>query len=142
MQRYASKPVTINTPIDELYNRLSDFSVYQERLNEMPEEIKARVGDVKFTADTIVITAAPVGEIPFEVVERTAPTRISLKAANSPVPVFLRLELTQISSDQTEVVSVIEAEIPMMLRPMVGGKLQEAADQFALLIGQFFNNQA
>ena len=36
--------------------------------------------------------------------------------------------------NDTEVASVIDVEIPAMLRPMIGGKLQEAAEKFNELI--------
>lgn len=141
MATYKSKPVRINAPVAEVFDKVSDFSKYQNRLEELPEDIRAKIGQVRFTPDSIVITAAPVGEMAFEVVERTAPSRVRLSAANSPVAMELRLDLTDAGADTTDVVSCIEVDIPAVLRPMVGGKMQEAADKFGELIATFFNRK-
>ncbi len=137
MAKYSSKPVVIDAPIETAYARLSDFSAYQSRLDELPDEIRGKIGEVRFTPDSIVINAAPVGEMVFEVTDRVAPKHVALKAKNSPVPMMLSLDLSE-AGDKTGVVSTIDVEIPVVLRPMVGGKMQEAADKFAELIGTFF----
>ncbi len=46
------------------------------------------------------------------------------------------LELTPKGDDATEAVTKINVELPMMLRPLVGPKLQDAAEQFSKLLGQ------
>ncbi len=138
MSTYSSKPVVIDAPVEMAFERLSDFSAYQSRLDELPDDIRAKIGDVRFTPDSIVITAAPVGEMAFEVSERVAPSHVSLTAKNSPVPMSLSLNLTPAGPESTTVVCVIDVDIPVVLRPLVGGKMQEAADKFADLIGTFF----
>lgn len=139
MATYSSNSVSLDAPIDIVFDRLSDFSQYQERLESLPEEAKAKIGQVRFTADSIIITAAPVGDIIFEVSERVRPNHIALKAANSPVQMELHINLTETSSESTSMTSTIEVYIPAMLRPMVGGKMQEAADKFAELVSGLFN---
>lgn len=142
MSKYTSKPVVINTPVEAAFERLSDFSAYQERLDEMPDEIRQRIGDVRFTTDSIVITAAPVGEMAFEVIERVKPSLVTLQAKNSPVPMALSISLTADGDESTRVEASIDVDIPAVLRPMVGGKMQEAADKFAELISTFFRGDA
>lgn len=107
----------------------------------IPQEVRDKVGNVRFDADSITIEAAPVGEITLEVVERIAPTRVKLQAKSSPVPMNLLIELDPKSADSTAVVTSIDVDIPMFLRPMVGGKMQEAADKFGELIGSFFGGK-
>ena len=51
----------------------------------------------------------------------------------------LHINLTETSPESTSMTSTIEVDIPAMLRPMVGGKMQEAADQFAELVSGLFN---
>ncbi|MCM1110196.1 MAG: SRPBCC family protein [Clostridium sp.] len=138
MALYSSKPVVIDQPAELLYQRLSDFSTYQERLDQIPEDVRRKVGDVRFTPDSILINAAPVGEIAFEVTERVAPSLVVLKAKNAPVDMSLRLELTPEGEEKSSVISSIDVDIPVFLRPMVGGKMQEAADKFAELLATFF----
>lgn len=138
MAKYTSKPVTVNRPINEVYSGISNIKGYQEKLDALPDEARAKIGDVKFSEDSITINAVPVGEITFTVVERKEPNKIVLQSAQSPVPLKLSVDLTDRTADTTDIVSEIDVDIPAFLRPMVGGKLQEAADQFGNLIKTFF----
>ena len=104
----------------------------------MPEEAKQKIGDVQFTDDSISINAAPVGQLKFVVKERIAPSKVTLEAAQSPVPLRLVVELEPDGDDAAIATSIIDVEIPVMLRPLVGGKLQEASDKFGELLKTFF----
>lgn len=138
MARYSSKPIEIAQPVEGIFERLSDFSKYQEKLDELPANLREKIGDVSFTPDSIIINAAPVGEIAFEVIERIAPKHVKLQAKNAPVPMFLIMDFEPDGEDAAKVTSTIDVEIPAMLRPMVGGKMQEAANKFGEMLGNFF----
>lgn len=138
MATYKSKQVTISHPIEEVYEKISNIGAYQQKLDSLPAEVKDKLGDVRFEPDAIVITAAPVGEIRFAVKERIKPSSVKLSAEQSPVPLTLSVNLTPDSDSSTCAVSQIDVEIPAMLKPMVGGKMQEAADKFGELITTFF----
>lgn len=138
MATYKSKQVTISHPIEEVYERISNIGAYQQKLDSLPAEVKDKLGDVRFEPAAIVITAAPVGEIRFAVKERIKPSSVKLSAEQSPVPLTLSVNLTPDSDSSTNAVSQIDVEIPAMLKPMVGGKMQEAADKFGELITTFF----
>ena len=138
MATYKSKQVTISHPIEEVYEKISNIGAYQQKLDSLPAEVKDKLGDVRFEPDAIVITAAPVGEIRFAVKERIKPSFVKLSAEQSPVPLTLSVNLTPDSDSSTSAVSQIDVEIPAMLKPMVGGKMQEAADKFGELITTFF----
>ena len=91
------------------------------------------IGDVRFSHDSITLVTPQVGELQFDVVERKENERMVLSATKSPIPLTLAVNLKGVEND-TEVASVIDVEIPAMLRPMIGGKLQEAAEKFNELI--------
>ena len=93
---------------------------------------------MQFTDDSISINAAPVGQLKFVVKERIAPSKVTLEAAQSPVPLRLVVELEPDGDDAAIATSIIDVEIPVMLRPLVGGKLQEASDKFGELLKTFF----
>lgn len=139
MSTYSSKPTTVNRPAAEIYSRFSDLSNLQDQLKNLPEEQRAKIGDVKFDADSIAIVTPQVGEIKFQVVERVPVSKIVFGSPSSPVPLSMTLTLNPVDDNSTEVVTAIDVEIPMMLRPLIGGKLQEAADQFSKLMSQLSN---
>lgn len=136
MSTYKSKPVTVNRPAGQLFDRFSDLSFLQERMHELPAEELAKVGEVKFDSDSLTIVTPQMGEIKFSVLERVSPNKIVFGAAGSPIPITMTVTFTPHGEEETEVVSAIDIEIPAMLRPFIGPKLQQASDKFGELISQ------
>lgn len=134
MAKYSSKPATLTIPIDVAFDRISNVSSFKERIEAIPAEQREKMGKVTFTENSITLSTSQIGELRFDVTERKEPNRIVFSSANSPVPLSLSMDLTEKSANETEVVTTIDIEIPAMLRPMIGGKLQEAADKFTELI--------
>lgn len=134
MSAYKGQPAVVNRPVAELYERLSTLDTFADRLAGLPEEVRAKVGDVEFEKDAIVINTPQVGQLRLEIIERVAPSRIVLGAVGSPVPAKVIVELEEIDADTTRLTPSMDVEVPMMLRPFVGPKLQQAADQFGSLL--------
>lgn len=137
MSQYKGKPYIVNKSRQTLFERLGDFSILAAHIHELPEEMRSKLGTVTFPdADTMAFTAPGVGEMKFRIVERNAPERIRLLADTGMVPIYVILDLAEEAADKTSVSATIDADIPMMLRPLIGGKLQEAADKFGEMFGQ------
>ena len=136
MAKYESKPVAVNQPIEALFDRFSDISLFQQKIEEIPAEERAKIGDVTFEADAICINTPQVGQLKFQVTERTAPGHIVFSAVGSPIPLSMVIDIKSISESASEVVTAIDVEIPAMWRPLIGGKMQEAADKFGEMIGK------
>ena len=132
MAKYTSKPATVDMAFADLTERLSDFSRLQSKLDELPAERKAQIGDVTFTTDSIDIVTPQVGQISLKATERR-PGHLSLTAAKSPVPMALSLNYEAQGSDKSSVVAEIDVELPAMLRPLVGPALQKAVDQMGAM---------
>ncbi|MCC8176681.1 MAG: hypothetical protein LUC85_05440 [Bacteroidales bacterium] len=136
MSTYASKPALIPRPAHDIYDRFNDLTVLETQLNNLPQEQRDKIGDVRFTPDSIEINTPQVGKIEFKVVDRQPYNKITFGTPSSPIPLTMDLELTPKGDDATEAVTKINVELPMMLRPLVGPKLQDAAEQFSKLLGQ------
>lgn len=133
MAGYTGKTAHVEVAKDKVYERLSDFSAYNEMLEKLPAEAREKIGNVKFTPDAILIEAAPVGEIKLSVTERIPGERVVLTAENSPVPMHLTVALGE-SGTGTDLTPTIDVEVPAMLKPFVGPKMQQAADQFGAML--------
>lgn len=140
MAIYKGKAVTVDQPAQIFFDRISNLKSFQARLSELPEEARKQMGDVRFTDDEIVINAPGVGELVFKIVERIAPQSMRMQAQNSPVPFFIDIKLKPVDGNTTEVSTNLDVEIPTMLRPLIGGKMQEAADKFSEMFQNFFGN--
>lgn len=137
MSKFTGKPHRVNRPRTEIFDQLSNLSKISERLDTLPEDLRQRLGTVNFPDnETMAFTAPGVGEMKFRIVERNEPDSVKFLAETGVVPINVTLDLAEADADATDVTATIEAEIPMMLRPLVGGKLQEAADQFGKMFGQ------
>lgn len=136
MSLYSGKPVTVARPIDDIYGKISSLDAYADKLNNLPQEAREKIGDVRFENSAIIINTPQVGELRLEITEREAPTRVVLSAIGSPVPAKVVVQLSKISDESTQITPAMDVEIPMMLRPFIGSKLQQAADQFGDLIGR------
>lgn len=140
MAKYESKPTAVNQPIEVLFDRFSDISLFQQRIDEIPAEERAKLGDVTFEADAICINTPQIGQLKFKVTQRTAPGHIVFSAVGSPIPLSMIIDITAINEYSSEVVTAIDVEIPAMLRPLIGGKMQEAANRFGEMIGKLNGN--
>ncbi len=137
MSKYTGKPHRVNRPRTEIYDQLANLSKISERIDSLPEDLRQRLGTVNFPDnETMAFTAPGVGEMKFRIVERNAPDSVKFLAETGVVPINVIIDLNEADAAATDVTATIDAEIPMMLRPLIGGKLQEAADQFGKMFGQ------
>lgn len=132
MATFSGKPVVLDRPAAEIADKFADLTQLQPMLDALPEEERAKIGDITLTRDDIVMQTPQVGAITLRVVERT-PQIIRFNAMGAPVAMSLLVHLTD-KGQSTEVLSEMEVDIPIFLKAMLGGTLQKAADQFSDLI--------
>lgn len=136
MSRYTGTPAIVDRPIEAVFDRLSSLDTFSQSLENLPQEAKDKIGDVRFEPDAIIINTPQVGELRLEVVERVRPERIVLGAVGSPVPASIIVDMKSLRPESTELTPAMEVEIPAMVRPFVGPKLQQAANQFGAMIAK------
>ncbi|MDE6266195.1 MAG: hypothetical protein K2M07_02455 [Muribaculaceae bacterium] len=136
MSKYSGKPSVVNRPNTELYSKLSNIDAMRERFEQIPEEIKAKAGQLRFEDERLIIVTPQVGEISFIIKERKEPERVVYSAEKSPIPLDLVVDLKEHTPQTTEVTTSIEVDLPIMLRPLVGPQMQMAADKLGELISQ------
>ena len=133
MATFTSKAVTIDKPAADIVEKFSDLSRLQEIMDQLPEDQRAKIGDVSLNKDNIIINTTQVGQIKFEIVER-AEDHITFNAVGAPVPLKLVIKLKPLTAESTELTTNMEVDIPPFLKAMVGGAMQKAVDQFSGLM--------
>lgn len=123
-----------------IYNRIYDFSKFEELIDKLPEEVRSQLGEVKFTADSIVIPHNMLGQITLRVSERVADKRIAMQAENAPIPMFMAINLDAKGDNATDVQTSIDVDIPAMLKPMIGPKIEPMLKQSAEKFGEMIAN--
>lgn len=113
----------------DAYGRITNLGSMQDKIAALPDDIKAKVGDLTLTDDTITLNSTPMGALTLKVSERVEGRRVAYQAQGAPVPVILAVNIEPKGDAACEVVAAIDVELPAMLKPMVGPKLQEAASK-------------
>lgn len=133
MSTYTSKAVTVPVAASTISDKFSDLSKLEGAIDNLPADERAKIGEIKFEPDSLSIHTQQVGELKFQVTERT-PEKIVFKTVTSPLPLDMVVNLRPIAADKTEITTAINVEIPAMLRPFIGGMMQKAADSFGELM--------
>lgn len=135
MAKYTGKPAIVDIPAAQIAEKFDDLSQLSGYTDKIPAEERAKMGDLRFERDAIIIKNPAVGEMAFKVVEHNA-DRVVFRA-DGMLPLTINVNLKALESgSKTEVTTVLDIEIPAMLRPLIGGKLQQVADTFGDLIGK------
>lgn len=135
MSKFVSKPTRVNRSPEEISSKFDDLSTLQNLVDQLPEDQKSKLGDVKFDRDTIAIHTSQVGDITFKITDRT-PNRIEFQAIGSPVPVELDVNISPVEDEVSEVTVCFDVQIPAMLRPLVAPHMQKAVDMLGDMIGK------
>lgn len=148
MSKYQSEVKIIQASQYQVWNRISNFSAYQSMKEMMPQEqkemIKAKlaeesqgkvqISNASFTEDTISCKVNGM-DVTMRVVEREEPMKcVKLVADNSPIPATVWVQLLPKEAYQTKCRVTFEVDIPFFLKPIVGKKLDGAADQLAEML--------
>ncbi len=138
MAKYTGKPTIVNKSAESLFEKFSNLQNLQEKVESLPEDVKAKMGTVRFTEDSFIIVTPQVGEVALKIKERVAPSKIVFCTENSPLPLELSVNFEAKDAEVTEVYTAIEVDVPMMLRPIVGPQLQKAADGFGETLSKLY----
>lgn len=139
MATYKSDEVRLKASAESVFAKLGNFESLKELLaqvpaDRIPADKKEMFDSIKLTDDSIELPGGPIGSLLLKVVERTAPSRITLKGEGTPVPLQLQLDLKPVDESSCLAQAVIDLEIPAMLRPMISGPMQKMTDQFGSVL--------
>lgn len=135
MTTVKSEKRAINASARRVYEKLSDLDNLKALLDRVPvdnipEDKRAMMENLKITSDSISIPAGPVGEIKLRIADKMPYSLISLQGEGAPVPLNMQLEIESTGEETSEVQITVNLDIPVMLKPMVSGPLKKIADQF------------
>lgn len=138
MSTYTGKAVTLPRPVEEIYAKVADLTQYKDLVENLPEEQKAKLNGVRFQDDAICMDAPAIGQLKLRISERVPRERVGFTAEGSPIPLNLTISLRPEGDAQTVVTPAVALEVPAMLRPFIGNKVQEAADKFGEVFTSLF----
>jgi hypothetical protein len=129
MTTYESEIKTILFDSKMVFAKLSDLNNLAVLKEKVPPE--SGVSEMTYDMDTVSFNVNPVGKITLRIVERTEYKTIKFEAENSPIAFNLWIQLVEKSENETKLKVTLKADLPMMIKMMLGSKLQDFIDQFA-----------
>ena len=133
MQEYTSKQQQIRRPAQQIYAVASRFDNLTPAVADKVEEWQASEDTCSFKAKGFTVK--------LRMAEREEPKLIKIVGDDGGVPMDFAfwLQLKEVAPNDTRMRLVLHIELNMMMRMMIGSKLQEAVDKIAEAIAQSFN---
>ena len=139
MAKYSSGDVTLNASADKVFDKLTNLEnlkVLLEKVpaDRIPDDKRQMFENLEITPDTISVPG-PMGKLTFRVTERKAPNLVRLVGEGIPMAMELVLHVKPLTDESSQAKVDLDIDIPMMLKPMIGGQIQKIADQFGNVLG-------
>ena len=133
MQEYISKQHQILRPAEQIYAVISRFDNLTPALADRVEEWQATEDRCSFKAKGFTVK--------LRMEEREAPKHVKIVGDEGGVPIDFAfwIQLHKVSDSDTRMRLVLHIELNMMMKMMLGGKLQGAIDQIAEGIANAMN---
>ncbi len=131
MTEFVSEIKQIPQNDDRIYAMLSDLSNLERIKDRIPQD---KIKDFEFDSDSCSFSVSPVGKITFQIVDREPCKTIKFQTTNSPVPLFLWIQLKQVQEMDTRMRLTVRAELNSFLKPMVSKPLQDALDKISTVL--------
>ncbi|MDL2230760.1 polyketide cyclase [Alistipes sp. OttesenSCG-928-L06] len=132
LEKYESKQVRINRPDYMIYNLLSDFNNFTPMLEGKVDNWRTDGDSCSFTVKGFTLS--------IRMVEKTPCSCIKIGGdEGSPFEFFFWIQLANVAPYDTRMKLTLHANLNMMMKMMLGKKLQEAMNTIADQIAMAFN---
>ena len=134
MQEYISKQQQILRPAEQIFAAVSRFDRLTTALADRVEEWQADEEHCSFKAKGFTVK--------LRMEERVEPKHVKIVGDEGGVPIDFAfwIQLHKVSESDTRLRLVLHVELNMMMKMMIGGKLQGALDQIAEGIAKAMNS--
>lgn len=123
MQEYTSKQIQILRPAEQIYQLISRF-------DNLTPVLQGRVDDWQATEDRCSFKAKGFA-VTLIMAERVEPKHVKITGEGVPMDFAFWVQLHKVSDTDTRLRLVLHTELNMMMKMLIGSKLQGALDQIA-----------
>lgn len=133
MEKYESKQQQIRKSAAQIFPLISDFSLLTPAVADKIEEWQATADTCSFKVKGFTVKLRMVDKVECKHVKITGDD------GGVPIDFAFWIQLHEVTPTDTRMRMVLHAELNMMMRMMVGGKLQKGLDQAAETFAAAFN---
>lgn len=135
MEKYESKQQQILRPVSQIYPFISDFSLLTPAVADKVEEWQATSDTCSFKVKGFTVK--------LKMVEKAENRHVKIMSDEGGLPVDFAfwIQLHEVSEQDTRIRLVLHADLNMMMRMMIGGKLQKGLDTAVEGLAAAFNGR-
>ena len=133
MSKFESSIKQIPYPLEAVYKNISDLSNLERVRDRVPED---KLQDFSFDSDSVQVSVPPVGTIKLRIIEREENKCVKFEAEQSPLPFNLWIQVLPVDNATSKMKVTVKADIPIMLKGMVAGPLQDGIEKIADVLAQ------
>ena len=134
MEKYESRQQQIRRPAEQIYSVISDFNNFTPVVQGHVEEWTADETSCSFKVKGMTMRLRMVDKVPNDYVKVTGDER-------SPLDFTFWIQLKQVGDYDTRMRLVLHAKLNMVMKMMIGSKLQQGLDQMAEQMAKAFNGE-
>lgn len=134
MEKYESKQQQIRRPAEQVYAVISDFNNFTPVVQGRVEEWMADETSCSFRLKGMTVRLHMLDKAPNEYIKVGGDDR-------SPLDFTFWVQLKQVGDCDTRMRLVLHAKLNMMMKMMIGSKLQDGLDQIASQMAKAFNGE-
>lgn len=128
MTTFESKVKQIPYPQEAVYRNISDLNNLGRIRDRLPGD---KIQEFCFDANSVSINVPPVGTVSMHIVEREEPKCVKFETEQSPMPFNLWIQVLPVDANTSKMKVTVKADIPIMLKGIVSGPLQDGVDKVA-----------
>jgi len=128
MTKFESSVKQVPYAQEAVYKNLNDLRNLEKVRDRVPQD---KLDDFSFDQDTVSVSVAPVGKISLRIIEREEPKCVKFESVDSPMPFNLWIQILPVTADSSKMKVTVKADIPLMLRGMVAGPLEDGVEKIA-----------
>lgn len=129
MTSYESTIKSIPFSQEKVFDKLADLRNLETLKDKIPAS--AGISDLSCEEDVVRFNIQAAGKIALRIVDREAPKTIKFNAENSPIAFNMWIQLVGGEANDTKIKVTLKADLPAMIKMMLGSKLEQFVDQFA-----------
>ena len=126
MTTYEGDIQQLHCNAEHAYAQLTDLRNLETFKDKLPAD---KIKNLELTEESIAFTIDPMGQLTLRIIDKEPHKTIKFGADKSPIQFNLWIQLKELANDDTRMKVTLKADIPMMLKPMIGGKIEEAVKQ-------------
>ena len=128
MTKFESSIKQIPYPVEDVYRNISDLSNLERVRDRIPED---KLNSFSFDQDSVSVNVAPVGDLKLRIIEREENKCVKFEGVQTPLPFNLWIQVLPVSETESKMKVTVKADIPLMLKGLVTGPLQDGVDKVA-----------